>query len=500
MIPVGDVEGLSDVEAYDESFNHPNVTQQANGDYGFQFDCSYITNGVSAVVEIRVYVTDEHGNYDYCTTALRIDDNFDACEDEMGTMTVSGTINTEKGALIELVEVELDTDFPEFPKYNMTDEDGVFTFNNLFENVDYMITPSRNDNHLNGVSTLDIVLIQKHILGTEVLESPYAKIAADVNNDCTVTGLDIVQIRKLILGKYSDNNFPNNSSWRFVDQNFEFLPFDQPCQFDEVVELDNLTASEAVDFKGVKVGDINESAKANLVEEATVRNMAKFELVIQETKLSQGQELLVPIKASRSELLTGVQFTLKATNTTIMDFQSGILEITDENFFPYDIKRGIYTVSFNDAMGVAISENDVLFSIKIIARKDADLSEAISIVEGFTTAEAYVGTDLQLEEPVFEFRDNSNQVLAISDFRLFQNEPNPFNDITNIGFVLPRTAEATLSIYDVTGKVLFKMTDIYSAGEHNVRIMKSDLSSAGMLYYTLESAGYVATKKMILIE
>lgn len=500
MIPVGDVEGLSDGEAYDESFNHPNVTQQANGDYGFQFDCSYITNGVSAVVEIRVYVTDEQGNYDYCTTALRIDDNFDACEDEMGTMTVSGTVSTEKGSPIELVDVELGADFLEFPKSTVSLEDGTFAFNNLFENVDYMITPARNDNHLNGVSTLDIVLIQKHILGTEVLQSPYAKIAADVNNDCTVTGLDIVQVRKLILGKYSTNEYPNNSSWRFVDTDFEFLTFDQPCIFDEIAELENLTSNEEANFKGVKVGDINESAKANFVEDATVRNIAQFELVIQDDELSQGQELLVPIKASRSELLTGFQFTLKASNATIVDLQSGLLDFTDENFFPYDSKRGIYTVSFHDAMGIEILENDILFSIKIKVDKDTDLSEAISIVEGFTAAEAYVGTDLQLEEPVIGFRNKDNQVVETSNFKLYQNEPNPFNDITNIGFILPRTAEATLSIFDVTGKVLYKMTNTYPAGEHKLSILKSDLSSSGMLYYTLESTGYTATKKMILLD
>ena len=52
MIPVQDVEGLSAEEAYAQSYSHPNVVIQPNGDYGFTFDCSYIENGVAAVIEV----------------------------------------------------------------------------------------------------------------------------------------------------------------------------------------------------------------------------------------------------------------------------------------------------------------------------------------------------------------------------------------------------------------------------------------------------------------
>jgi hypothetical protein len=86
--------------------------------------------------------------------------------------------------------------------------------------TDITITPHLDENPLNGVTTFDLVLITKHILGIQLLDSPYKMIAADVNNSSTITTADMIQLRKLILGIYDD--FPNNTSWRFVDADYVF--------------------------------------------------------------------------------------------------------------------------------------------------------------------------------------------------------------------------------------------------------------------------------------
>jgi hypothetical protein len=81
---------------------------------------------------------------------------------------------------------------------------------------DYTVTPTKDNDPLNGVSTFDLVLINKHILGLEPLNTPYKMIAADANNSRSITTFDIVELRKLILGIYTE--LPNNTSWRFVDK------------------------------------------------------------------------------------------------------------------------------------------------------------------------------------------------------------------------------------------------------------------------------------------
>ncbi|MFN8329772.1 MAG: dockerin type I domain-containing protein [Saprospiraceae bacterium] len=105
-------------------------------------------------------------------------------------------------------------------------------FGDLDLSLNYTIKPERTDDPLNGVSTQDIVLIQKHILGKAVIASPYRLIAADVNNSGNITGADIAEIRKLILGIIP--NFAKVNSWTFVSDNYKFadpaLPFSLPRQ------------------------------------------------------------------------------------------------------------------------------------------------------------------------------------------------------------------------------------------------------------------------------
>ena len=121
--------------------------------------------------------------------------------------------------------------------------------------------PEKNTNHLNGVTTYDAVLMTRHILNIELLDSPYKIIAADINRSQTVTTFDIVEMRKLILSIYT--NYPNNSSWRFVKADYVFPnPLNPWSQvFPEVVNLNNLDDHFLEgDFIGIKIGDMNGSA------------------------------------------------------------------------------------------------------------------------------------------------------------------------------------------------------------------------------------------------
>lgn len=142
-----------------------------------------------------------------------------------------------------------------------------------------IVVPYRNDNPLNGVSTYDMVLMSRHILGIEALNSPFKIIAADVNQSKSVTTFDIVETRKLILGIYQ--NLPNTSSWRFVRQDYVFPnpanPFAHPFpERDTLIVFDPASRSA---FRATKTGDVNEShfsACDNFGSGAEARNACAF--------------------------------------------------------------------------------------------------------------------------------------------------------------------------------------------------------------------------------
>lgn len=145
-----------------------------------------------------------------------------------------------------------------------TDASGDYSFGGIPQNGNYTIAVSRDSNDLNGVSTFDLVLISKHILGLEQLDSPWKIIAADANKSNSVTTFDIVEIRKLILGIYTA--FPGNTSWRFFPANASFPNPTQPFSGSlppEVISIQNLQSDySGANFRGLKVGDVNNTGDA----------------------------------------------------------------------------------------------------------------------------------------------------------------------------------------------------------------------------------------------
>lgn len=168
---------------------------------------------------------------------------------------ISGRISTEWGEGIANVSVIL---IGAVPDTVVTDTSGNYLFADLPIDQGYTIRPEKDINASNGVSTLDMLGIRKHILGIELLGSGYKYVSADANNTASVSTLDMVAIQKVIL--QLESSFPGNTSWRFVDADF---PLGNPpaAGFPEEITVDNLSVSlDDLDFKGTKVGDVNESA------------------------------------------------------------------------------------------------------------------------------------------------------------------------------------------------------------------------------------------------
>ena len=129
----------------------------------------------------------------------------------------------------------------------------------------YVVRPEYDLDPLNGVTTFDAVLIQRHVDGTEPFTSPYQFIAADVDHNSIVNIQDTLELRQLILG--INEQFPNNVSWRFVDAAYQFPNTANPLSpaYPESVVINNFSADvTAVHFVAVKIGDVNNTALPSL--------------------------------------------------------------------------------------------------------------------------------------------------------------------------------------------------------------------------------------------
>jgi hypothetical protein len=68
---------------------------------------------------------------------------------------------------------------------------------------------------------------------------------------------------------------------------------------------------------------------------------------------------------------------------------------------------------------------------------------------------------------------------------------------TTIGFFLPEASEATLSIFDESGRLVYQQKGQFPKGENAVVLDRALLNTTGVLYYQLETDTDVETKKMI---
>ncbi len=459
------------------------------------FDCDNVGTNI-----VTIYVTDEAGNTDFCETYVIIQDNMVICPSPLSA-DVSGNIADPSGSGMSGVSVSVSGNGP-LTAPATTSANGNFMFSNLGLGHDYTFTPNYNMNPMNGVTTYDLVLITRHILNIQLLDTPYKIIAADVNKSGTVTTNDVVELRKIVLQIIP--TFTNNSSWRFVDEDHVFPnpsnPFSPP--FAEYFNINDLANNQAgVDFVAVKIGDVNGSAATNFGGGTTDnRNFAgKLDFVLEEMPFEQGQTYRVPFRASNFVNLTGYQFALQFNPEALQleNIEMGELEgLNESNFGLTMLEDGIITTSWDNSKNTLHDNNTVLFTLVFKSNTKANLSSLLQVANTVIPAEAYRAGSQDMELLDVNLNFNNAETLAV-DFELLQNKPNPFHETTTIGFRLPEAGKATLTVYDLSGKVLKVVSNDFEKGYNEINLSHNELGASGVLFYQLETTSQTATRRMV---
>jgi hypothetical protein len=83
-------------------------------------------------------------------------------------------------------------------------------------------------------------------------------------------------------------------------------------------------------------------------------------------------------------------------------------------------------------------------------------------------------------------------------YALYQSRPNPASGNATIDFDLPETAPVTLTVYDISGRMVRTVVDeTLTTGEHEARV--SGLAP-GVYVYRLKAGEFNAAKKMVIVE
>jgi len=283
------------------------------------------------------------------------------------TPYIQGSIKTEAAKGVRYTNVSAATAFCNTPTTETTDMGDysvcVCGFNT------FTVTPSRNDNHLNGVTTSDLAAISKHILGITPFATPHKIIAADANKDNKTSTLDIVALRRLILG--IDDDLPANTSWRFVPVSYSFPnpqnPFASGFPENLSVTVTNAQSVQHADFTGIKIGDVNDSVIPKYQSQTL-----PFSAPAQ--PLQYGETISLPVRSNSDQPLTAFQAAIRF-DPEALEFlgpaAGDVSGISPDCFGLKDVAKGIIRVVWlaTDPMDEPLRSGQILCQLNFKAKR-----------------------------------------------------------------------------------------------------------------------------------
>jgi len=171
-------------------------------------------------------------------------------------ITIQGTVANESGTPIENAQVVFSGSITDT---TYTDQSGFYSQPGVPTGMPVGLAINKGGVAQNGCSALDLIKIARHNLGLEPLGSPYKMMGADTNGSGSITPLDQIAIRKVILG--IETSFPGKPIWQFWPATFPFTdPTDPFADFiPAVFTITNFSSNITVDFVGIKTGDMDDS-------------------------------------------------------------------------------------------------------------------------------------------------------------------------------------------------------------------------------------------------
>ncbi len=390
---------------------------------------------------------------------------------------INGILLTDFGEGVEGAKIIItDDDGSLLPLVVTTNNLGQFSIDGLSKDVSFQIKPQKIDDAQNGVDIWDLYQLTNAI-GASQFESSYQKFAADVNGDGILSEKDISILKNYILGVGS---LP--FSWRFYDASC-LPPLINPfgtCSHS--ISYDK--KDPALSFVGVKVGDLNSSALANR-NQIPEHVYGQMTLNTATLKLRAGQEYNIDISLDGDDVVAS-QFSLDLGSLKLIDVIASGISILESD--------GVHQEQNIVTFAQIGSEANQAFTLKVRATVEANLSEVLSLATDYSSAKIY-DSEGELYGLKLSFGGDFEE-----HFILYQNNPNPFADVTNIRFYLPKTTVATLTIYDLNGQRLKTVQTYCQKGLNNIAVLKSDLNLTGICFYKLVAGNNSAIRKMMLIE
>ena len=351
------------------SFDEFIVTQSVS------YNCDDIENGVQDTVYQDLWYIDGAGNKEYCSAMIILQDNQNYCPNNFASFNLNGTTLNSSINVIGDIHIDLVSNDESYLEYQYS-PNGEFAFQELPSDLNYQLHLHRDDSFLIGVSTLDIFTVQNHILGLNPLDSPYDVIAADVDGSQSVSGIDLVTMRKLILGKIVE--FPNTESpWKFVKRDDELANIN-PWFLSEVIDVESDVGQDLyMDIMAIKVGDVNGTIQNLTNNDVAYRSSESIGFHVIESQLDEVFEYQFFISGEMSNMYAFQLDVNIGSNRELFKVSSSIFsDFSNEHY--HILNDNELRISYNTSIPVNLKESDVLLTFRSTQKLELELLSNIS--------------------------------------------------------------------------------------------------------------------------
>lgn len=404
---------------------------------------------------------------------------------------VAGAITTYSGEFVNEVVVKAEN--AEETIEHMSDLSGTYKLD-TYEQSGYTVSGQKIDNRplTEAVTTLDVIKTRSHILRKEEFVSPYQWVAADVNDSKSITALDLVEMRKVILG--INPAFQSGLDWLIIPEAYDLT--DDPFSYQTSMDIMLSDQDQDLNFIGVKVGDVDNSWSG----QGGARKSKDYLALSMENLVLNDDLVEIPVVVSEYNDIRGYQFSI-TWDPNELAYDGTTSELLEGFFNDQMASNGVLTTMWDELDGRAaeLISGQTLFTLKFRALREDAVSQ-VDINSAVTEAIAVDGKLNNLSIRAVPANVNLEE-LRNGKLELLQNIPNPFDYSTQIDFKIAKPGLATFTIINTLGEIVYIHEDNYKTGMYSISWDRSQSLRSiapGMYLYRLESNGEEVVKKMMI--
>jgi hypothetical protein len=373
------------------------------------------------------------------------------------------------------------------------------------------------------VGLFDLIDIQKHILGVAPLSSPYHYLAADVNNSGSITALDQIKIRKVILGIDSDfspvDNFrylptysltddaffeafqddPFIAEWNRQSQSYPYVASPPNKSYLDPLDLTlsnpDLFFSETWGFHAVKTGNADLSSDGNqpLSASSLVSSAPQGQII------SSGESFQVSINLSSidSLLVQGYQLSLDfdAEFVEINGLLNGDTPFSTDNFnFLSGSQEGeleLRHIWYSETLTpISLSPRNLksIFTLQLTAKQKINTTNLTEIIllDLNSLPPRFVNTGDETVPVILSMSisaiNNINKQFVESTF------PNPATNQVSFSIESLEMANANITLWDQFGNSLQINSVPLQIGQNTISSNSLGNLQNGIIYYNISTS------------